>query len=134
MTLNGLVLRFTVAYILSLVIGTWLAVLFANKSAIVVTTAALAASTLFVGQSFCRRNGRKFRGRETLLAWLAFLAIDVFLQAVSVLSFVGTVDENLLRLRQFAAVGLVFMLLFHGLCIYLFLRMAERISVRKLGL
>lgn len=134
MTLGGLILRFAIAYFLSLMVGTWLAVFFVNKSAMVIGTAALAASTLYVCQLFFRRNGRLFRRRETLLVWLAFLAIDAVLQVVSAVSFVGTVDANLLRLRQYAVGGLPFTLLFHGVCIYLFMWIAGKTSAKKLGL
>lgn len=134
MTLGGLVLRFTIAYFISLVVGTWFAVFFANKSAMVIGTAALAASTLYVCQLFFRRNGRLFQRREMLLAWLAFLAVDAVLLAVSVVSFVGPAEENLLRLRQFAVGGMPFTLLFHGVCIFFFMWLAGKSSAKKLGL
>ena len=131
MTLRGLVLRFTIAYVISLFFGIWLAVFFANKNAMVITTAALLASTLYVCHLFIRRNERLMTRREILLAWLAFLFIHVVLQAVTILSFVGTWQENVVRLQQFAAGGLVFTILFHGVCIYAFIWMAGKISARK---
>lgn len=131
MTFRGLLLRFSIAYVLSLVFGTWLAVLFANQSAMIITTAALAASTLYVCQLYSRRNGRRMGAREMALAWGAFLAIDLVLQALAVLSLVGPLDENLLRLRQFAAGALAFTAVFHGVCIYAFIWMAGTIYARK---
>ena len=133
MTIRGLVLRFTVAYLVSLICGFLLFVYFRSSSTLVIMTAGLAASTLYVCQLFCRRNGRTFSKLETLQAWAAFLAIDIVLQLLTVVSWGGTVQESLARVKQFAAGGLIFTALFHGICIYAFIVLAERVAVRKSG-
>ena len=133
MTIRALILRFTVAYVLSLLCAFLLVVYFRNSSTLIVMTAALAASTFYVCQAFCWKNGRVFSRWEMFQAWLAFLAIDLVLQGVVVLSFVGTVEENLARLKQFAADGFVFTALFHGVCIYAFIFLAGKVASKKMA-
>ena len=132
MTFRGLVLRFAGVYAVSLVAMSWLAALFVNKNALVVTTAALLVSTLIVCQSFCRRNGRVPNRREMLQAWLAFLAIDLLLQLLAVFSFTAPFAENLARLRQFVGGGFIPLALFHGICLYAFILLSVRVAANKL--
>ncbi len=133
MTLGGLISRFLITYVVALVGAFLLAFYFAKGSTLVITTAALAASTLYVCQLFRRRSGRKLDGRETVIAWIVFLLIDVVLQVLSRLAFVGTDAEGLDRLRQFVAGDLVFISVLHGLCILAFIVMAGRIKDKSRG-
>ena len=133
MTIRALILRFTVAYVLSLLCAFLLVVYFRNSSTLIIMTAALAASTFYVCQAFCWKNGRVFSRWEMFQAWLAFLAIDLVLQGVVVLSFVGTAQENIARLKQFAAGGFVFTALFHGVCIYAFIFLAGKVTAKKMA-
>ncbi len=80
MTLSALIRRFAVAYLLSLVCSFLLLAYFRNSSTLTIMTAALVASTLYVCQSFCVKNGRALNRREVLQAWVAFLTIDFVLQ------------------------------------------------------
>ena len=80
---------------------------FTRGSTLVVTTVALAASTLYVCQLFRRRSGRYLNGREMAVAWAAFLMIDVILQVLLRLAFVGADAAGLELLRQFAAGELI---------------------------
>jgi len=73
-----------------------------------------------------------FSRREMLLVWAAFLAIDIVLQGVAVLSFVGTAQENIARLQQFVAGGFIFTTLFHGVCIFLFIFLAGKVASKKM--
>ena len=132
MTLRGLVLRFTVAYVLSLILGLLMAFYFVNKSTFVVTTAALLASTFYVCHSFCRTNRVPLSRGETGLAWAAFLLIDILLQAAMMLSSIGSLEESRARLQQFMSGELLFVLLFHGVCIYAFIRIGEKVAVKQL--
>ena len=132
MTIRALILRFTVAYLLSLIFAFLLVVYFRNSSTLTVMTAALAASTFYVCQAFCRKNGRVFSRREMLQVWAAFLAIDIVLQGAAVLSFVGTAQENIARLQQFVAGGFIFTALFHGVCIFLFIFLAGKVASKKM--
>lgn len=132
MTIRTLILRFSVAYLLSLVFAFLLVVYFRSNDTLTVMTAALAASTLYVCQAFCRKNGRVFARREMWQAWAAFLAIDIVLQGVAVVSFVGTAQENIARLQQFVAGGFLFTTVFHGVCIFLFIFLADRVASKKL--
>ncbi len=133
MTLGGLILRFSVAYLLALVCGLLMAFYFTRASTLVITTAALAASTLYVCQLFRRRNGRSLGGREMAVAWLAFLLIDVALQVLSRLTLVGTDAAGLERLRQFVAGDLIFITVLHGFCILAFMVMAGRVKDKQRG-
>jgi len=132
MTIRALILRFSVAYLLSLVFAFLLVFYFRNSSTLTIMTAALAASTFYVSQAFCTKNGRLFSRREMLQAGLAFLVIDIALQAVAVLSFVGTVQENIARLQKFAAGGFIFTTVFHALCIFLFIFLAGKAASKKM--
>ncbi|MFB0935791.1 MAG: ABZJ_00895 family protein [Propionivibrio sp.] len=132
MTIPALIKRFAITYLLSLLFAFLLVVYFRNSSTLIIMTAALAASTLYVCQLFCRKNGRAFIRREMLQAWAAFLAIDIVLQGVTTLSFVGTAQENIARLEQFAAGGLVFTAFLHGICIFLFIFLAGKVASKKM--
>lgn len=90
MTLGGLIWRFSIAYGWRSYAGFLMAFFFAKSSTLVITTAALAASTFYVCRLFRRRSGRNLGGREIALAWAAFLLIDVVLQMLFRLAFVGT--------------------------------------------
>ena len=131
MTIRSLIRRFTIAYLLSLAFSFLLLAYFRNSSTLTIMTAALAASTLYVCQAFCKENGRELNRQEMLQAWAAFLAIDIALQGLRFVSFVGTMDENLARLKQFATGDLAFMVVFHGICIFLFIYLAGRIASKK---
>lgn len=133
MTLGGLILRFSAAYLLALVGGLLLAFYFTRSSTLVITSAALAASTLYVCQLFRRRNGRNLVGKEMALAWPAFLLIDVVLQVLLRLASVGTDAAGLDLLRQFVAGELIVMTVLHGLCILAFMAMAGRIKDKARG-
>ena len=131
MTLRALIRRFAIAYLLSLAFSFLLLAYFRNSSTLTIMTAALAASTFYVCQGFCTTNGRNFSRQEMLQAWAAFLAIDIALQGLRFVSFVGTMDENLARLKQFATGELLFMVVFHGFCIFLFIYLAGKIASKK---
>jgi len=133
MSLGGLILRFTVAYVLALVGGLLLAFYFTRSSTLVITSAALAASTLYVCQLFRRRNGRNLGGREMALAWPAFLLIDIVLQVLLRLAAVGTDAAGLDLLRKFASGELIVMTVLHGLCILAFMVMAGRVKDKARG-
>ena len=133
MPLGGLIWRFSIAYLLALVCGFLMAFFFAKSSTLVITTAALAGSTLYVCQLFRRRSGRNLGGREIALAWAAFLLIDVVLQMLFRLAFVGTDAAGLERLRQFASGDLIFITVLHGFCILAFMVMAGRIKDKSRG-
>ena len=131
MTLRALIRRFAIAYLLSLAFSFLLLAYFRNSSTLTIMTAALAASTFYVCQGFCTTNGRNFSRHEMLQAWAAFLAIDIALQGLRFVSFVGTMDENIIRLKQFASDGLVFMVIFHGVCIFVLIHLAGKIALKK---
>lgn len=132
MTVSALIRRFAVAYLLSLVSSFLLLAYFRNSSTLTITTAALVASTLYVCQSFCVKNGRALNRREVLQAWVAFLTIDIVLQGLRFISFNASVGENIDRLRQFATGELPFMAVFHGICIFIFIHLAGKIAAKKL--
>ena len=131
MTLSALIRRFAVAYLLSLVCSFLLLAYFRNSSTLTIMTAALVASTLYVCQSFCVKNGRALNRREVLQAWVAFLIIDIVLQGLRFISFNASVGENVDRLRQFATGELPFMAVFHGICIFIFIHLAGKIASKK---
>ncbi len=131
MTLSALIRRFAVAYLLSLVCSFLLLAYFRNSSTLTIMTAALVASTIYVCQSFCVKNGRALNNREVLQAWGAFLTIDIVLQGLRFVSFSASVSENIDRLRQFATGELAFMAVFHGICIFIFIHLAGKIASKK---
>ena len=131
MTVSALIRRFAVAYLLSLVCSFLLLAYFRNSSTLTITTAALVASTLYVCQSFCVKNGRALNRREVLQAWVAFLTIDFVLQGLRFISFNASVGENIDRLGQFATGELPFMAVFHGICIFIFIHLAGKIAAKK---
>ena len=131
MTLSALIRRFAVAYLLSLVCSFLLLAYFRNSSTLTIMTAALVASTLYVCQSFCVKNGRALNRREVLQAWVAFLTIDFVLQGLRFISFNASVGENIDRLGQFATGELPFMAVFHGICIFIFIHLAGKIAAKK---
>ncbi len=130
MTLCGLVLRFTIAYVFSLILGLLMAFYFANQSVFVITTAALLASTFYVCHAFCRRNMAVLSRGETGLAWVSFLLIDFLLQAGMIFLSVGSLEQSRARLQQFIFGELLFVLMFHGVCIYAFIRIAEKVAAK----
>ena len=133
MTLGELIYRFFVTYVVALVGAFLLAFYFTKGSTLIISTAALAASTLYVCQLFRRRAGRNPGGREVAIAWLTFLLIDVVLQVLFRLAFVGVDAAGLERLRQFVVGDLIVIAVLHGFCILAFIMIAGRIKDKNRG-
>ena len=72
---------------------------------------------------------------KLLALWLNCKAelIDVVLQVLSRLAFVGTDATGLEHLRQFVGGDLIFITVLHGFCILAFMVMAGRIKDKQRG-
>ncbi len=131
MTIRGLLLRFSIAFVLVLVASALFFPFFSTKSLTTINTAALLPSTLYACMVFARENKRFLTRRERWQAWGGILGIDMLVQAaLSLWLLVGSSGPTTTPPVQLVG-SLVFIALLHGVLTLAFIAMAGKVFVQK---
>lgn len=129
MTIQSVLLRFGLAYVVLAIAGSLLLNLIGIQSNSGVGTAVLIASVMWACMSFAQKNQRYFSPEEKRRVMMGMIAIDVAVQAIFAWIALSQLPS---KLDSGAFIfALAFVTLLHAVAIYFFVGFAHRMLKRQ---
>lgn len=129
MSITGVLVRFTVFYILAIIIAGAVMNYFNIENISGINIGILIVLIMLIGESFAKKNGRYFNKSESIKVILGFIFINILIQIIFALAALTGQDKQASLSIIVFSISLVGCL--HAIAIIIFVKLTEKNLIKR---